>query len=184
MDRKVTSAAKITPQVNVQFFPEGGDLVNDLESVVAFKSYDQYGEPLTVTGSITDASGAAITTFSSDHDGMGLFRLTPAAAKAYTATVTTANGKTTKVKLPAARTEGIVMRINNNAAARLTVILQRKAAQESLYNRLLIVAQMHNTIVFQGEVNFAEGASAASIPKKSLPQALCRSLFLIASAIH
>lgn len=169
IDRKVANASKTTPQVNIQFFPEGGDLVNDLESVVAFKAYDQYGEPLTVTGNLTDASGATITSFSSDHDGMGVFRLTPAAAKSYTANITTANGRTTKVKLPAAKTEGIVMRINNNAAARLTVILQRKAAQESQYNRLLIVAQMHNTTVFQGEVNFAEGASAASIPKKNLP---------------
>lgn len=169
IDRKVTNASKITPQVIVQFFPEGGDLVNDLESNLAFKAYDQYGTPLSVTGSITDASGAAVTTFSSDHDGMGVFKITPAATKSYTANITTANGRTAKVKLPAAKTEGVVMRINNNAAARLTVILQRKAPQESQYNRLLIVAQMHNTTVFQGEVNFAEGASAASIPKKALP---------------
>jgi hypothetical protein len=169
MDRKVTNASKITPQVNVHFFPEGGDLVNDLESVVAYKAYDQYGNALDITGTVTDATGAAVASFKSDHDGMGSFRLTPAAGKSYTANITTANGRTSKVQLPAAKAEGIVMRINNNAAARLTVILQRKAAQESQYNRLLIVAQMHNTTVFQGEVNFAEGASAASIPKKALP---------------
>ncbi|MBO9564927.1 MAG: hypothetical protein J7621_19280 [Niastella sp.] len=169
MDRKVTNGSKITPQVNVQFFPEGGDLVNDLESVVAYKAYDQYGNALNITGTVADATGAAVASFKSDHDGMGSFRLTPTAGKSYTANITTANGRTTKVQLPAAKAEGIVMRINNNAAARLTVILQRKAAQESQFNRLLIVAQMHNTTVFQGEVNFAEGASAASIPKKALP---------------
>lgn len=169
MDRKVTNASKITPQVNVHFFPEGGDLVNDLESVIAYKAYDHYGNALDITGTITDATGTAVASFKSDHDGMGSFRLTPAAGKSYTANITTASGRTTKVQLPAAKAEGIVMRINNNAAARLTVILQRKATQESQYNRLLIVAQMHNTTVFQGEVNFAEGASAASIPKKALP---------------
>ncbi|MDF2192803.1 MG2 domain-containing protein [Paraflavitalea sp. CAU 1676] len=169
IDRKVASGTKITPQVLVQFFPEGGDLVNDLESVVAFKAYDQYGEPLTISGSITDVAGATVASITSDHDGMGTFRLTPAVGKSYTANITAANGRTTKVKLPEAKAEGVVMRINNNSLSRLSVILQRKAAQESVYNRLLIVAQMHNTVVFQGEVNFAEGASAASIPKKTLP---------------
>lgn len=169
IDRKPGSTAKQTPQVTVNFFPEGGELVNDLESVIAFKSYDNYGNPVAVTGTVTDASGKAVAAISTDHDGMGTFRLTPAANQTYTANLTPAKGPAIKVKLPVAKPEGIVMRINNNAARRLTVILQRKAAQESLYNRLLIVAQMHNTTVFQGEVNFAEGASAASIPKKALP---------------
>jgi hypothetical protein len=169
VDRKVTSGAKVTQQLNLQLFPEGGELVNDLESVVAFKAYDSYGNPVAITGNVTDASGKNVATINTDHDGMGVFRITPVAGQTYTASATAAGGRTAKVKLPAAKAEGIVMRINNNAAARLTVILQRKTAQESLYNRLLIVAQMHNTTVFQGEVNFAEGASAASIPKKALP---------------
>jgi hypothetical protein len=169
IDRKPVSGAKQTQQVTVNFFPEGGELVNDLESVVAFKAYDNYGNPVAVTGSVTDASGKAVAALSADHDGMGSFRITPAAGQTYTASLTAGKGPAIKVKLPAAKAEGIVMRINNTGATRLTVILQRKTAQESLYNRLLIVAQMHNTTVFQGEVNFAEGASAASIPKKTLP---------------
>jgi len=54
-----------------------------LESVVAFKSVDYYGLPVEVKGTVKDNTGAVVTTFESEHDGMGKFKITPKAGATY-----------------------------------------------------------------------------------------------------
>lgn len=63
--------------LQVAFFPEGGSLVEEVSSYVAFKATDQYGNPIAVEGFIYDESGNKISLIKSQHDGMGKFILTP-----------------------------------------------------------------------------------------------------------
>lgn len=44
-------------KVNLSFYPEGGNLVDGLSSVVAFKATDGEGRALTISGMVCDASG-------------------------------------------------------------------------------------------------------------------------------
>ncbi len=74
------------PQVKLDFFPEGGELVAGTNNVIAFKATDQYGNPLDVKGEIFDNSGQKVASLNCEHDGMGLFQLQPEAGKKYTCT--------------------------------------------------------------------------------------------------
>lgn len=79
-DNKLDSSGTVTlipRHTRLQFFPEGGDLVAGVESMVAFKADDQFGLPVDVRGSIQDKTGKEILTFTSEHDGMGKFLVTP-----------------------------------------------------------------------------------------------------------
>jgi hypothetical protein len=71
------TAVRNKPKTAVQFLPEGGDLVAGLASRVAFKATDQWGQPVSISGTVNDAAGTPVQTFKSIHDGMGSFLMKP-----------------------------------------------------------------------------------------------------------
>ena len=77
IQEKPAAAKKSVPKNFLQFFPEGGDMVEGIESRVAFKATDIHGLPYKVSGEIIDSKGKSITKFSSMHDGMGFFNIKP-----------------------------------------------------------------------------------------------------------
>ena len=69
------------PGVDLQFFPEGGYLINGVRSRVAFKALKPDGLGIDAKGTVTDNTGTVIADFSSEHLGMGVFALQPEAGK-------------------------------------------------------------------------------------------------------
>ncbi|GAB5525089.1 MAG: hypothetical protein Roseis2KO_29610 [Roseivirga sp.] len=62
-------------RVQLQFLPEGGNLVAGLSNYVAFKAVDASGFPLDIEKAVLSADGEAIAEFKSEHDGMGKFSM-------------------------------------------------------------------------------------------------------------
>ncbi|MFD1615793.1 TonB-dependent receptor plug domain-containing protein [Gelatiniphilus marinus] len=94
---------------SVQFFPEGGSLVENVLSVVAFKAVDDRGKPIAVECKVFDSDGALVSIMGSIHDGMGQFQLKPTKGKTYHAEITTVNGVQIKADLPKAIAQGYVI---------------------------------------------------------------------------
>jgi hypothetical protein len=112
-DNKLDSSGTVTVimrQAKVQFFPEGGDLVAGVESMVAFKAEDQFGFPLNIKGSIQDKTGKEVLTFNPEHDGMGKFLLTPDKGDSLTAVWLDDRGIEHRTGLPQVKTVGAVVR--------------------------------------------------------------------------
>ncbi|WP_111306734.1 hypothetical protein [Confluentibacter sediminis] len=61
--------------IDLQFFPESGELVHGLSSKVGFKALDAYGKAIIVEGDILDSSNTVVTSFKSNNLGMGSFEL-------------------------------------------------------------------------------------------------------------
>ena len=139
-------------KVDLQFFPEGGDLVNGLRSKVAFKAVNQNGIAEDVTGSIVDNSGDEVATFSSQHLGMGVFPLGPQAGKTYTAKVTAADGSTFIVPLPVAKTGGFTLSVNNNLADSLYVKVAGSNVTDTTF---YLIAQSGGTVYFAAASKFS-----------------------------
>nr|MBA3675084.1 hypothetical protein [Chitinophagaceae bacterium] len=55
------------PHVSLQFFPEGGDLVEGVESRLAFKAADTKGIPSNVSGDVYDSKQKKVASFSAQH---------------------------------------------------------------------------------------------------------------------
>ena len=100
--------------IDVQFFPEGGELVNGLRSKVAVKAVSSNGLSEEIQGVITDAGGNELASFSTQHLGMGQFALVPKKGEKYKARVTTGNGRSFSIDLPVAKDAGFALAINNN----------------------------------------------------------------------
>jgi hypothetical protein len=94
---------------DLQFFPEGGNLVAGIKSRVALRITNQFGKGVDCSGSILDAAGNTVTNFKTLRFGIGSFSFTPLAG-AYTAIVTV-GGKTIKQTLPAVASQGYVIQV-------------------------------------------------------------------------
>ena len=110
-----TTAKQLHAKADMQFFPEGGELVAGVNSKIAFKAVGTNGLGIGVTGSITDNTGKQIAAFSSTHLGMGYFNLLPEYSRTYTAHIIYGDGSKDNIQLPHAKTVGICMRINNDS---------------------------------------------------------------------
>jgi hypothetical protein len=69
--------------IALTFHPESDQLIDGIETLIAFKATDRYGNPQKISGRILDQQGQLVTTFSSWSRGMGDFMLTPESGKIY-----------------------------------------------------------------------------------------------------
>ncbi|RDV14229.1 hypothetical protein DXT99_15670 [Pontibacter diazotrophicus] len=105
-------AAAVSQEMDFQFFPEGGDLVQGLTNRVAFKAIGPGGTGVAVSGSVFDDQGQKLTDFTDTHLGMGAFELLPREGRRYFARVTTSDGESLEYALPLAQARGYVLRVD------------------------------------------------------------------------
>ncbi len=100
----------VLADLQLAFFPEGGDLIEGLPGRVYFESTNRHGEPADVKGFIKDDRGDRVGSFTSVHDGLGRVALTPKPGRTYTAHVTSPVGLKDGFALPEAKKEGCALR--------------------------------------------------------------------------
>ncbi len=88
---------------DVQFFPEGGDLVAGAKQRVAIKSIGRDGLSVPVEGYIVNSSGKRVSKVESNELGMGSFVIQASPNEKYTAHLTTNEGNTKSFELPTAK---------------------------------------------------------------------------------
>lgn len=102
-------AIKTENNFQIDFFPEGGSLLESVSSIVGFKAVDTSGNPINVSGEVYDSDNELVTSFSSPHDGMGKFQILPIEGKNYYAKIKNAGGTELKVNLPKAVKQGYLL---------------------------------------------------------------------------
>jgi hypothetical protein len=97
---------------NIQFFPEGGNLVSGIESVIGFKVTDNSGKGIDdFRGSIIDQNNNSVVLFGAHKFGMGHFTFKPAEGSRYSAVIKVGNNNAVVSEFPSASTLGYVMRV-------------------------------------------------------------------------
>ena len=95
--------------LHVSFYPEGGALIEGINSIVAFEATDQWGRKCDIKGQIANEK-ETITTFSTTMRGRGIFQLCPEPGEQYTAFVTY-KGIDYKFKLPKSEKLGYTLHV-------------------------------------------------------------------------
>ncbi|WP_316785741.1 TonB-dependent receptor [Pedobacter frigiditerrae] len=171
---KVVKAIPIksfSTDVDVQFFPEGGRLIEGLPCKVAFKAVNSNGIGENVSGVITDNDGAEVLTFESTYLGMGSFSLNPSAGKIYTAKIKLSNGNEKIIKLPVAESSGYTFLVNNIDTAKTTV---RIMLTENLLNKgeLSLIAQHNGEVLATTKISTTKQISTVVLPKAKFPSGI------------
>ncbi|GMV42422.1 MAG: hypothetical protein AMXMBFR64_41380 [Myxococcales bacterium] len=99
----------LTQAVDLQLFPEGGDLITGLPCRVYFEGRQPNGKPADLDGIVADSAGREVARFQSGHDGRGVFSLVPSPDETYELQILRPNGIKKTWTLPKA-TAGAVIR--------------------------------------------------------------------------
>jgi hypothetical protein len=127
------TAKAVNGKQDLQFFPEGGDLVEGIPSRVAFKATNQYGKGINLNGVIVNERNEQVATFETKKFGMGSFIFTPAANSRYKALVNR-EGQDLFVKdLPAVKKQGYVLAMSATTGRLDLRINTNLADQEGVY---------------------------------------------------
>lgn len=143
-DDRISESARQGNQPTLQFFPEGGNLVNDVQSKMAFKAIGPDGLGINFTGIVTDNQNNEVAKISPSHLGMGEFDFLPEAGKLYKAKITFSNGTKSTFDLPVADAKGITLSVNYNTTKVSIEINANRAFYKENLNKEL------NLIIFCG----------------------------------
>ncbi|MFT4156165.1 hypothetical protein [Parafilimonas sp.] len=156
-------------KTNLQFLPEGGNIVENIETNIAFKALHFDGTPAPVSGAVFNNSNTKVADIKTVHDGMGSFLLTAKNGETYTARWKDDLGNDYETGLPAAQAAGVVLKVLPQADARPFTIQRSENAPPGL-QKLYILATMQQHLVYGASVNLKEVAvTGGSIPVKELP---------------
>ncbi len=151
--------------VNMDFYPEGGYLVNGLTGRVAFKLTDENGLGIEAQGLILDSKGEKTGHFSTFHNGMGIFNILP-------------DGKRYKVQLryrdrnytfdlPESTPSGYVLQVNSLMAK--NIVLEIRKSPEIHPETLGLSVLCHGKPVFFQALEPDTNTFILRIPKDKLP---------------
>jgi hypothetical protein len=146
------------------FYPEGGNLVTGLKSVVAFKINNNYGKGVDATGVIVDESNDTILHFHPLQFGMGKFELTPAVGKKYRAIISLPDSSKLVKNLPDAYANGYVMHLED--AGDILKISVNTSGEPS--SQIYLIAQTNGVVDASQAAAITNGNANFSINKNDL----------------
>jgi hypothetical protein len=158
-------------RLDLQFFPESGELVNGLHSKVGFKAVDYNGKGKLVEGEIINEKGDAITSFKSNELGMGSFILENADKNTtYSAVLKSqTDEKISKMyPLPVVASHGNILSVVKNGTDILFVAASNYLINDSIYIRL----SCRGLVYFDIKGQLKEGLLRSSIRGDSLPEGI------------
>jgi hypothetical protein len=162
-----------TAKVLVDFFPEGGSLVEDVISNVAFKATDSFGNPIEIKGTVFDSNDKQINLFKSSHDGMGKFMMQPEKNQKYYALVITANNEEIKIAIPEAQKTGYSLSLNEIDEKKIVSIKTNTATlNQNLDKPLTIICTTRGISYFEGSQTLKETKLSFILPEENLPEGI------------
>ncbi|MDP9079209.1 MAG: TonB-dependent receptor plug domain-containing protein [Bacteroidota bacterium] len=166
--KKAPEIGQAQKSYDIQFFPEGGNLVEGIESTVGFKVVSSAGKGVEVSGKLIDEQNNNILDFKTAHAGMGTFVLTPSKGKIYKALINLPDSSVKIISLPGIAQSGYLIKADNNNPDSLFVSL---LSSPDLVNKeeMVLMPLSNGKPVFLLKNKFPYSRVNISIPKSRLP---------------
>ena len=174
---KTSTATKLADPSNipdVQFFPEGGSLIEGVPSVVGVKALNHSGLGINVTGKVITSQGDTVAIFSTSKFGMGSFSFTSNRKFQYFAEGKTQDGVTFRVEMPAPLKEGYALKVSDYSekAIQITVKTNPQPLEHNPSQELMIVGKSHHAIRLSSTIKVNSVVTSALLPKSELPEGI------------
>jgi len=131
---------------DINFYPEGGNLIAGAKNRIAFKALLPGAKPTEVEGSVFNSKHELQTTFSTLHDGMGSFDLDVTEGESYYANCRY-NGLSNQIKLPAPQPGALSLQaLWEGDSLSVSVLSANNIAEETYY---LLIHRQGVPVYFQ-----------------------------------
>ncbi len=155
--------------IQLSFFPEGGSLVSDLNTTVAFKATDKNGTAVDVIGNLYNGKDENMVYLSCLHDGMGIFDFKPQLGEKYYVKLKT-NLPNKRYYLPEIQPKGIVLAIINDPNGTLFEIKQKPG--DASFEAAYMIGQIQHHVAFKKEFSTQDAILKGTVDTKNLPSGI------------
>lgn len=151
-------------KIEMTLFPEGGDMLNNVENTVAFKALNEFGKPADIEGVVLTEKGSKVASFSSFHQGMGSFKIIPQTGENYVVKITKPEGIKETYKLPEPFERGYALHVEQNKKNEVDVCVNTTEKEE-----LSLVAQVRGKIYYTTVMNTKPGSNKITFNTEDFP---------------
>ncbi len=164
---KLIPIKSTSSDIDVRFFPESGDLIQQVRSKVAFKAVGTDGLGKEISGFIQDNGGKKVAIITTKHLGMGAFTMVPEPGKIYEAVIALGNGSEKRVKLPEARPIGSTLSVNilEDDSILVKVSVNPSTLTVEADKEYTVIVQNSGNVLYTAKSKIQSLAFAAKLPK-------------------
>ena len=152
----------VLKKLNVEFYPEGGDLAADLPNRVYFQVRTPLGKPADLKGRLYEDGKPLPVEVETLHDdkepgvnqGEGRFEFTPKAGKKYELGIDSPVGIAGRIALPAVKDDGVVLSVPDGVAAAgqpIKVVVRSKKQRDLMVGLYCRGRLLHSVQLKKGE---------------------------------
>jgi hypothetical protein len=164
----VETASKTIPillqTVDLELYPEGGDLIAGLPNRVYFEAFTPAKKPADLAGIVLDQDGNEVAKFESQHEGRGRFRLTPRAGEKYSLKLTQPSGIDTVFPLPEVKQGAVLQSVKNIYRLGEPVVLKAGTSQAKPFS---VTLRQRETEI--AKLKFVDVSNGLSVVKFTPP---------------
>ncbi|HQS05646.1 MAG TPA: hypothetical protein PLT16_08410, partial [Daejeonella sp.] len=158
-----------TLNYDIQFFPEGGNMVESLPAKLAFRGIDSQGKGIDFKGTLVDQNNNSLLSFKPLKFGIGSFSFTPENGKSYRALIEIPGSQTIVKELPTVKT-GYILQLENSGAEQIKVKLH--ANEGSSNQQLVLFVHTRQEKKLSESVNLIGGKAEFLIEKNKLAEGI------------
>lgn len=152
-------------ELELAFFPEGGDLIVGTESTIAMKAIDRTGKGISVQGIVKNSDSNQIATFETNDLGFAKFNLTPQDGMTYAAQVST-SGDEYSYDLPNPLNSGYGLSIENEYSLE-KIKINLTSVNVDLMNSSILIHQ-RGAIRFSTKIEMSAPSFSIELDKTEL----------------
>jgi TonB-dependent SusC/RagA subfamily outer membrane receptor len=156
---------------DVQFFAEGGNMINGYPTKVAFKAIGTDGLGVAIKGTVTNSKGEEVAQLNASHLGMGVFAIIPQRGEAYKANIVYPDGTKTSVALPKASNNGYVLKVIDQGENDLRISI---AAAKGTPNKFVLVGQSAGKVYYSAKSTAGGDAFSTIVAKSKFPSGIAQ----------
>ena len=175
IDQPIANSTKVKPDkltTTIQFFPEAGDLVAGINQRVAFLANNQFGLPVSVRGALKNNKNELIDSFTTEHDGMGVFSFDVQAKDSYTTTWVDEYGTNHTTPLVVGKMAGATIQVQP-LKNKIVFVVKRSADVGENFKTLNAIAHINQHEVYKSRINLTTKTSGVGeIATKDLPSGI------------
>jgi hypothetical protein len=172
----INNAEYIENKIGISFFPEGGSLVDNIPSVVAFKAVNSLGKGCDVTGEIFSSSGDRVTGFISTHLGMGVFNLKPVPGLNYYAVIKSIDGAELRSEIPKSFSTGVTIHLTvvRNNKLLLAINTNELTLPSIIDHEMKLTISSRNLFTKSTRIKINSTVTSFTIPLEDFPDGILK----------
>lgn len=164
---------KAQKSIQISFFPEGGSLLKGVSSYIAFKATDSLGKPITLAGEIIDQNGAVLTSFKTEHEGMGKFLINPSDSQIFKAKIKSKDDNDLYFDLPKIHEQGYLLStINQNENILVSIKTNQEMLEANKDKSVTLIAKVRGVNYFEGSQPLSEVMTSFILPTQEFPEGI------------